>query len=126
MVNWQEIGQKIRSRRKEMGLSGKDLAKLIDRSEPMISMYENGEHITVPLLDRLGLVLNRPLSWFFETRHDPSQPEDNLIKEIKSVIDLSREEGKEEQIRQHLHDSIEYYKDSLLYRRTTRKGEKKH
>ncbi|MDR2227026.1 MAG: helix-turn-helix domain-containing protein [Providencia sp.] len=60
------IGIKIKNRRKELGLSGADLANKLNLSQQQISRYENGiNKIPINHLVDIAEVLDCPIEWFF-------------------------------------------------------------
>ncbi|CRL60846.1 MULTISPECIES: helix-turn-helix domain-containing protein [Morganellaceae] len=61
------IGIKIKARRKELGLSGASLAKILNISQQQISRYENGIN-KIPLnhLVSIAVALKCPIDWFFQ------------------------------------------------------------
>ncbi len=82
------IGDRIRTRRKDVGLTQADLASAIGLTYQMIQKYERGvSNITVPLLFRIADALDEdvvtflpvPLPFPDTTRFDP---------EIRAAFDL--------------------------------------
>lgn len=61
------IGIKIKTRRKELGLSGANLAQKLNISQQQISRYENGIN-KIPLnhLVSIAIALRCPIDWFFQ------------------------------------------------------------
>ncbi|CAB5670618.1 helix-turn-helix domain-containing protein [Providencia hangzhouensis] len=61
------IGIKIKARRKELGLSGANLAKILNISQQQISRYEKGIN-KIPLnnLVSIAVALKCPIDWFFQ------------------------------------------------------------
>ena len=63
------IGQRIKERRKELGLSADDLARRIGKSRATMFRYENGEieklsiDVAKPIAEALGLTLAALLGW---------------------------------------------------------------
>ncbi|WP_369311232.1 helix-turn-helix domain-containing protein [Providencia rettgeri] len=79
------IGIKIKNRRKELGLSGANLADKLNLSQQQISRYENGIN-KIPLnhLVDIAEALGCPIEWFFqdytsEYKRNGNQ-EDNLTE----------------------------------------------
>lgn len=69
-----ELGRRLRQARKEMGLSGAELARRIGKSQPYISDLERGQRTpSLPTLRALARALNRPLSYFLAV--DDDEPE---------------------------------------------------
>lgn len=63
----QDIGQKIKTLRTNVGLTQKDLAKLLGCTDIMISRYELGvSQISIPQLQKIAKLLNTPISSFFD------------------------------------------------------------
>ena len=69
-----ELGRRLRQARKEMGLSGTELARRIGKSQPYISDLERGQRTpSLSTLRALARALNRPLSYFLAA--DDGEPE---------------------------------------------------
>ncbi|AFH95877.1 TPA: helix-turn-helix transcriptional regulator [Providencia stuartii] len=76
------IGIKIKTRRKELGLSGADLAKKLNISQQQVSRYENGIN-KIPLnhLVSIAIALKCPIDWFFQgciTEEDYSMQDETI------------------------------------------------
>ncbi len=60
-----KIGLFIKYKRKELGLTGQDLAIILNVSQQQISRYENGTtNITVTLLNKILMILDSSWSEF--------------------------------------------------------------
>ncbi|HGN0868001.1 helix-turn-helix domain-containing protein [Providencia sp. PROV188] len=60
------IGLRIKNRRKELGLSGANLANKLHLSQQQISRYENGVNkIPIDHLLDIAEILMCPIEWFF-------------------------------------------------------------
>ncbi len=59
------IGQRIKARRKELGLSADDLARMLDKHRATIFRYEKGEIENLPLdiLEPIAKVLQTTPAW---------------------------------------------------------------
>lgn len=63
------VGVKVRELRKAKGLKALKLAKLADISQAQLSKIENGKvKISIKTVCRLSEILDRPLSYFFDTQ----------------------------------------------------------
>ena len=61
----QELGRRIRESRRELGLSGTELARRIGKSQPYISDLERGLRTpSLPTLQALAEALEKPASYF--------------------------------------------------------------
>lgn len=61
-----DIGAKIRSRRREMGLSQEQLAELLDVTYQQVQRYENGsKRLSVEKIQQIATVMVVPLDYFF-------------------------------------------------------------
>ncbi|BBG58825.1 MULTISPECIES: helix-turn-helix domain-containing protein [Providencia] len=61
------IGTRIKNRRKELGLSGANLASKLNLSQQQISRYENGiNKIPIDHLLDIADILMCPIEWFFK------------------------------------------------------------
>ena len=81
------IGIKIKNRRKELGLSGADLANKLKLSQQQISRYENGVNkIPINHLIDIADVLKCPIEWFFKDYKNEA-----LYSKSKGVNDIDQE-----------------------------------
>ena len=115
MLNYVKIGNKIRAKRKELGLTQKQLGKIVNLSEGSISKYESGkvEDVTITKLNEFAEALNIDVAWLFGVelnrtnpeRHSPfgTRKDDRLIKlwrqlsykkqqKMLSIIEIELEE----------------------------------
>ena len=61
------IGQRILKKRKELGYTGSQLAKLLNISQQQFSRYERGKNrINLLSLFKVAVVLKTPMNWFLE------------------------------------------------------------
>ena len=66
IVSSRDIGAKIRSRRREMGLSQEQLAELLDVTYQQVQRYENGSNrLSVERIQQIAAVMVVPLDYFF-------------------------------------------------------------
>ncbi|MGG4607256.1 helix-turn-helix domain-containing protein [Providencia sp. Me31A] len=83
------IGIKIKNRRKELGLSGSNLANKLNLSQQQISRYENGiNKIPINHLVDIAEALNCPIEWFFqgytsELKNKHNDKFDKINKELQ-------------------------------------------
>ena len=83
------IALKIRSARHEAGMSQVELAKHIGVSFQQLQKYESGTNrITADRLQRLAQVVERPITYFFETGSVRTAPAD--IETIARLLDWIR------------------------------------
>lgn len=74
------VGNNIRSRRRELGLTQTQLADQIGTVYRVINRYENGHtEPSFAIIEQLSQILGKPVSWFFST-HDE--------KEISVPLDI--------------------------------------
>lgn len=60
------IGQRLRERRKELGMSQRQLGEMMGVSNQQLQKYENAENrIAASRLFKVALLLDRPMGWFF-------------------------------------------------------------
>ncbi|MCK9792099.1 helix-turn-helix transcriptional regulator [Providencia rettgeri] len=95
------IGIKIKNRRKELGLSGANLADKLNLSQQQISRYENGiNKIPINHLVDIAEALNCPIEWFFQgyvsnSKSNKNEPSNELNQELiytaESVIAPSKD-----------------------------------
>lgn len=64
-LNYRKIGRRIRERRKELGLTQKQLGKKVGLSEASISKYETGkvEDATTTKLNEFAVALEADIAW---------------------------------------------------------------
>lgn len=61
------IGQRISKKRKELGYTGSQLAKILDVSQQQVSRYERGKNkINLLNLFKIAVALKTPMHWFLE------------------------------------------------------------
>jgi transcriptional regulator with XRE-family HTH domain len=61
------IGQRIRLRRRVVGMAGEELAKRLAITYQQVQKYERGENrISASRLAEIATILETPLPWFFE------------------------------------------------------------
>ncbi len=71
----EHIGERIRRRRVELGLTQEGLARVLGVTYQQIQKYEAGTNrISAVYLHRLAEVLAVPLEWFFEGHGEPPRP----------------------------------------------------
>lgn len=82
----QIVGKEIRKRRKNLGLSGMELADLIGISQQQISRYERGEcNITLENLFSLAKALEVNLIYFLSDELFSIETQFELRKESKEI-----------------------------------------
>lgn len=68
IITTREIGEAIRRRRKELGLSQEQLSERVGVSYQQIQRYENGSSmLNVENVQRIARALSLPVTTFFET-----------------------------------------------------------
>lgn len=73
------IGQRILKKRKELGYTGSQLAKLLNISQQQFSRYERGRNrINLLSLFKIAVALKTPMNWFIE---DISNQLDVILEE---------------------------------------------
>lgn len=87
------IGDRIRVKREEAGLSQEELAKLTDTTKQAIYKYEKGIVVNIPLsrLEKLGKVLNCTpayiMGWTEDETRELSPKEEKFIELVKNMSD---------------------------------------
>ncbi|HHR6221893.1 TPA: helix-turn-helix domain-containing protein [Providencia alcalifaciens] len=77
------IGLRIKNRRKELGLSGANLADRLHLSQQQISRYENGVNkIPIDHLLDISEILMCPIEWFFNGYKSEIKNNDGLAFDI--------------------------------------------
>lgn len=91
-LNYKEIGKRIKSRRKQLGLTQKQVADLMNLSEGSISRYESGkiEHATTTVLNRFSSILKVEPAWLIGFKAE-SDFEHRIKSIIKDYQDLPEE-----------------------------------
>ncbi len=81
-LNYIEIGKRIRSQRKSLGLTQKELGKLLGLSEGSISKYESGkvEDATTTRLNDFATTLKVDIAWLLATPIKEQEKIGNLIQ----------------------------------------------
>lgn len=97
-MSYEETGQRIKARRKELNISAATLAEHIGLSKATIHRYENGDikNIKMPVLEAMADVLKVNPSWLIgkskikngHTSYDICVPLDNLLRDLLMFEDL--------------------------------------
>jgi transcriptional regulator with XRE-family HTH domain len=82
------VGQRVRFKRKVLGLTQSDLAEKVEITFQQIQKYEKGENrISASMLYQIAQSLNTSVSFFFEGYSENSVSE-TVLKDDKVSIDL--------------------------------------
>lgn len=74
---------KLKKARKAVGLSQKDLGKMLELSDKAISSYEVGRaHPSIDILKKIGEITHKPIQYFLE---DETSLEIDIQSRIKSI-----------------------------------------
>jgi transcriptional regulator with XRE-family HTH domain len=85
------IGERIRLRRTELGMTQHQLAAALGVSYQQIQKYENGANrISAARLWQIGRRLEVPVGWFFDEPSDPGGPEDGRLVQARGVLEVAR------------------------------------
>lgn len=82
------VGNRIKTRRKELGYSGKKMAEKLGVSQQQYSRYERGlNKLDLSYLVIIANYLETPIYWFFEDCFNPKQIKENKhIDRRRSLI----------------------------------------
>lgn len=92
MLNSKAIGEKIKFRRQDIGMSQERLAELVGVSFQQVQRYENGRNkVSVERIQQIAAALTVPVAFFFadasapmisdlEEEYAPSSEEKTLLK----------------------------------------------
>lgn len=90
-INYKEVGQRIKARRKQLGLTQKQLAELVDLSEGSVSRYESGSIKDAPTqkLNDFAKALSIEVAWIigFKAETDKFQLAHELVDRIQELDD---------------------------------------
>ena len=64
------VGENIKKRRKEKGLTQKELAKKLNVSEPMISQYESKETLKLETIRKIAIALDVTLNVLLDSNNE--------------------------------------------------------
>lgn len=95
-INSKEIGDAIRRRRRELGISQERLAEILEVSYQQVQRYENGSNkLNVESIQKVAAALTVPVAHFFESANHtlvaelptPYQPseEKTLLKHFRQI-----------------------------------------
>ena len=85
------IGQRVRARRREMGLSRRALSEASDVSQRYLAQVETGHgNISIALLQRIGAALGQSVSWFVD---ETDKPEPKQIAELFARADTQTQQA---------------------------------
>lgn len=73
------VGQRVRHRRKQLGVSQESLANKLQLTFQQVQKYERGSNrISASKLFEIAVALNTPVSWFFDNLTPAAPGEDGL------------------------------------------------
>ena len=85
------IGERIRLRRTELGMTQHQLAAALGVSYQQIQKYENGANrISAARLWQIGRRLEVPVGWLFDEPDAPVGPEDGRLVQARGVLEVAR------------------------------------
>lgn len=92
-LNYIEIGKRIRLRRKEVGLTQRELGKLVNLSEGSVSKYESGkvEEATTTRLNDFAVALNVDIAWLLSAAQQDDRPSHPYSLTPKEERDIARD-----------------------------------
>lgn len=87
----QRIGERIRLRRTELGLTQDQLAAALGVSYQQIQKYENGANrISAARLWQIGRRLEVPVGWFFDEPGESGEDPEGRAAHPRSVLEVAR------------------------------------
>lgn len=90
-IDYKEVGKRIKSRRKQLGLTQKQLGEIVGLSEGSVSRYENGSIKDAPTqkLNDFANALSIEVAWIigFKPETDKFQLAHDLIDRIQEFDD---------------------------------------
>ncbi len=87
------IGERIRLRRSELGLTQDELASALGVSYQQVQKYENGvNRISAVRLWQIGRTLDVPVGWFFDEPEGTDAAEERLAQ-ARGVLEVARGYG---------------------------------
>ncbi len=85
------IGERIRLRRTELGMTQHQLAAALGVSYQQVQKYENGANrISAARLWQIGCRLEVPVGWFFDEPDAPGGQEDGRLVQARGVLEVAR------------------------------------
>jgi transcriptional regulator with XRE-family HTH domain len=97
VVSSKSIGEKVKFRRQDIGMSQERLAEILELSYQQVQRYENGiNKISVERIQEIANALTVPVMYFFEkdfsqplpvpdTKYTPSEDEKTLLKHFNQI-----------------------------------------
>ncbi|OTA17461.1 Repressor of flagellae, MrxJ [Xenorhabdus vietnamensis] len=77
------VGQRIQTKRKELGITATALAKQIGISQQQLSRYERGTNrINLAHLVVIAKILDTPIDWFFEDCKESKNKGDGTVNKL--------------------------------------------
>lgn len=90
-IDYKEVGKRIKSRRKQLGLTQKQLGELVALSEGSVSRYESGSIKDAPTqkLNDFANALSIEVAWIigFKPETDKFQMANDLVHRIQELDD---------------------------------------
>ncbi|WP_183237684.1 helix-turn-helix transcriptional regulator [Bradyrhizobium sp. CIR18] len=85
------IGERIRSQRKKIGLSQKELASQLDIVFQQLQKHENGtSRVPASRLYEIARVLNTPISHFFDVDEHKSVARTSRLSDVSAIMDVQK------------------------------------
>lgn len=107
------LGNRIRTARRDAGMSQGQLASALNTTQSAISLYEAGQRsVGIDMLLSVARILNRPLHYFLGEDGDMLYVKDSEIAELISELERHPED---------LPELLEYW-NFLRWRRTAKPG----
>lgn len=83
----EKIGERIRSHRKRIGLSQKELASRLDIVFQQLQKHENGtSRVPASRLYEIARVLNTPISYFFEIDESEAWRRPPPVSDVSAIV----------------------------------------
>lgn len=84
------IGKRLKQRRKELSLSGDDMARYLGVDRTTYYRYERGAIVKVPgeVLQRAAIRLGVPIAWLLGLEEAPALPGGSLLPEDQELFSL--------------------------------------
>lgn len=100
------IANRIKERRKQLGLSQVDLAHLVNISQTQVSKYELGQNLpTADILVALSRVLRASIDWLVGISDEVGNlPDDDLSEAERQLLSLYR--GKSPEVQRKVIDIV--------------------
>lgn len=90
MIDYQDLGRRIRKAREDIGLSQASLAEKIGYTQSTVAQWESAKrHPSIDDLFRISMATGKPVSWLLDLTDEQGVPlrAERVAEELKAKVD---------------------------------------